>query len=439
MKKTIYIIILIVLSSCLTHKAEKTNRDLQLHRKEKLEVIENTINEVETLVKNDNGNFWNHQLYGPLIFINPKTRVFVANKDNTSNDYKKVNSVFTDTLTKEINIANTSVNIDGEKWAMIMLPLPNDKFERTGLVIHELFHRLQPDIGFANLNEANNAHLDSYEGRLLLKFELEALKKALNSKNEILRNSHIANALFFRSKRQLNKQIKDNENLLELNEGLAEYTAVMLSGRNTKEMKLHFTNNINQFYTNPTFVRSFAYQTIPVYGYLLSQKVQSWQKNISNETNLTDYFINNFSIQLPKNNSYLKIAKENDYNYKDIVNEENLRENERLAKIKAYKKKFLEEPALKIQLENMNISFDPRTIIPLEKYGNVYPTARITDNWGILTIENGVLLSVDWKSVTVSKPLKISTEVVEGDGWTLELNKGWEVKNNNRIFQLKKK
>ena len=87
----------------------------------------------------------------------------------------------------------------------------------------------------------------------------------------------------------------------------------------------------------------------------------------------------------------------------------------------------------------MNISFDPRNITPLENIGTVYPNLRVTDNWGILTVENGALLSLDWSHVVVSEPYKINDTIVEGDGWRLELGKDWKVENNKGAFKLKKK
>lgn len=35
----------------------------------------------------------------------------------------------------------------------------------------------------------------------------------------------------------------------------------------------------------------------------------------------------------------------------------------------------------------MNILFEPRNMIPIERVKTVYPILRITDNWGILTVK----------------------------------------------------
>jgi len=322
---------------------------------------------------------------------------------------------------------------------MVMLPLPKEEKLQNNLIIHELFHRIQPAIGFENLQELDNGHLDALEGRMLLILELEALKNAVMAEEENTRKTHLSNALTFRTKRHTNKDRKTAENTLELNEGLAEYTGMMLSGRTTEELKQHFNQQIDIFYSNPTFTRSFAYQTIPLYGYLLSLKRTNWHKNITKETNLTDYFLEAFAIQLDENIAYKELAQQYDYNYEKHLDKEQKREEERLNKIAAYRQKFLENPVLKIAFQNMNMSFDPRNITPLEPSGTIYPTIKITDNWGILTVENGALIDPNWSRISVTPPQKQEASLIEGDGWKLDLQEGWEIVKKEDQFELKEK
>ncbi|MFP8894102.1 hypothetical protein [Chryseobacterium sp. EZn1] len=75
----------------------------------------------------------------------------------------------------------------------------------------------------------------------------------------------------------------------------------------------------------------------------------------------------------------------------------------------------------------MNVSFDPRNIMPVEDLGTVYPNIRITDLWGILTIENGALMSPNWDKISISNPVKTENRKVSGDGWTLELKHGYTI------------
>ncbi len=437
MKKIFYIVILIVFGSCQNGKTKQTEKEKRNLTAEQKSIMQ-TFSEVDSLLQIDNGKFWGKKLYGPLLFIEPETRVFYSNENNSSNDFEKIGSIYKDSLPTEINIANTAIDWNGKRYSMVMLPLPKDQTASNNLVIHELFHRLQPSIGFGNLQEMDNGHLDAFEGRVLLKLELQALEKAIET-DDTLRLNHIQNALTFRNKRHKTADIKKAENSLELNEGLAEYTAIMLSGRNADEMKSHLSKSKNEFYENPTFVRSFAYQTIPNYGYLLSSIKPNWQKEIKSDTNLTDYFSTAFQVSIDNNQSIEKIAEKFNYNLQEIQKEETERDKLRIEKIENLKIQFLEKPTLELPFQNMNISFDPRNITPLENFGTVYPNLRVTDDWGILTVENGALLAPDWSKVIVSAPTEISEKTVNGDGWKLELNPEWNVQKIGNKFKLGKK
>jgi len=430
MNKTIIIIIFLgLMVSCTSKQESKTNN--------KYESFAQVFQEIDNILDRDNGKFWNSSLKGPILLVDPESREIVSNQNSKSGEFQKSNGVYIDTLPQEINIANTALDWDEKRWTMVMLPLPKEKKSRNNLVIHELFHRIQPQIGFGNLSEQSNGHLDTYHGRLLLKLELEALLQAIHTTEEN-KDTHIGNALRFRKERYTSNEIKHAENTLELNEGLAEYTGVMLSGRSSEEMKAHFRNSVDNFYDNKTFVRSFAYQTIPMYGYLLSKSKVNWHKEISNQTNLTDHFENAFSFNLDSTIQFETIAKENNYHFKKIQREERLREEERLKVIAKYKELFLQRPTLKLVFENMRISFDPRNIVPIEDIGTVYPTLRLTDNWGILTVENGALLSADWQNVIVTEPKEIGDSIITGEGWKLELNENWSVEKTNTVYELKK-
>jgi len=62
----------------------------------------------------------------------------------------------------------------------------------------------------------------------------------------------------------------------------------------------------------------------------------------------------------------------------------------------------------------------------LEKLGTVYPTMRISADWGVLEVSNGALLKPDWSAVSVVAPT-IMDATPKGDGWTLELKPNWKL------------
>lgn len=389
---------------------------------------------LDSILTADNGTFWNHQLLGPLLFVNPETRVFVANQNNDQNDFELIGKVYTDTLPEEINIANTAFDWNGQGWSMIMTPLPQSKKALANLMVHELFHQAQPALGFSDLPEKNNSHLDTYEGRLLFRLELEALLKAVEAKDTPQAKSHISNALAFRQIRHTSPEIKDAENSLEINEGMAEYTGLMLSGRNEEEMKEHLEKRVATLSNSSSFVRSFAYEAIPIYGYLLGQ---NWHKKIDSETQLTDLFVKKFAVSI-QDTDYKSLALENNYRFEEIVQEEQEREQKRLARIEEYKNKFLHESALVLPLQNMNMSFDYRLLVPLGEDGTVYPQINLSDNWGTLTAEEGVLISANWSKIIVSKPTFISDTTASGQGWSLKLADKWKInQEGDKSYMIK--
>ncbi|WP_317044725.1 hypothetical protein [Chryseobacterium sp. PMSZPI] len=397
-------------------------------------------NEIKTASQKNIG-LWNKELYGPILLINPKTREVFANEPDKIGVLKNNEGVYSGTLPVDINIANTAMNWSGKRWAMIMLPLPQNKENRIGLLAHESFHVIQPSLGF-ELNNTENNHLDQKEGRVYLRLELEALKKAIHSTLEKESKEHLTNALIFRKYRHsLYTDSGSHENSLELNEGIAEFTGVIVSGRSKDQTIAFLTNGINDFFKNATFVRSFAYHTIPVYGYWLYNKDKNWNKKITAKTDLTDYFIKTFNVNIPANLNEIvkKIAVH--YNGSTIIEEEIKRDERRKQLIAEYQSKFVDQPHFEIKFEKMNVSFDPRNIMPIENKGTVYPNIRVTDKWGILTVENGALMSPSWDKISISNPTEMGDQKVSGEGWILELADGYTIKKDetNSNYLLVKK
>ena len=431
MKKLIFSLCIVLLISCNSKTKEVSEIDSTTF-------YSKIFHEIDSISLDDCGDFWDVPLNGPLMFIDPETRKFFSNHDGPEISFKKIGEIFTDTLPSHLNIANTSFNWQDIRWTMVMLPLPKETANRNNLIFHELFHRIQPSIGFRNLLELSNAHLDAYNGRLLMRLELQALLAAISSEGQEQRE-HITNALRFRTERQSTKEVKAAENNLELNEGLAEYTGLVFSNRSTKKIKEHFAHTHESFLKNKTFVRSFAYHTIPMYGYLLSDWKKNWHKEISRESYMTEYFAKSFGVEANNSKTIEAIAIEHNYNYEEIVEEEQQRETKRLKIIEDYKELFLEKTTLKLNFENMQVSFDPRNIVPIDGLGTVYPSMRISDNWGILVVEQGALMSSDWSFVKVTEPINIGDDMISGNGWKLELNEDYRIVKNDSSYALSKR
>ena len=183
-----------------------------------------------------------------------------------------------------------------------------------------------------------------------------------------------------------------------------------------------------------SLVRSFAYETVPVYAFFLYQKNSDWNKGISSSTDLTDLFEEAFELEmrivLP---SYISQLAE-EYHGREILDQEVLREEKQRLRLEELREKFMERARLEIKLEKMNMSFDLTNPIALDvDEGMVYPTLRISDNWGILTVNGGgALLSPGHIWVVLSEPIEIGETEIIGEGWHIELNEGYHLEKNSQ-------
>ncbi|MCI2082896.1 MAG: hypothetical protein LKK19_03345 [Bacteroidales bacterium] len=435
--KILIVLIAVSLFGCNTNPQK--NGEVETD-KNQIENYGKVFKSLKKYLAKENGKLWGEQLYGPILLVDKNDRKIFANEPDSMGLLTKKGRIYVGLLPKEMNIANTATEWNGKRWTMVMLPLPEDRNERLNLLTHELFHRIQPELGFDKFGSTSGNNLDAMDGRIYLKLELEALKKALESGDEGVARNNIRNALSFRIYRDsLYPGEKTAENALELNEGLAEYTGSILSGRNDEMLKEHYIKSIDNFYHNRTFVRSFAYVTIPSYGYFMNKENPNWNREISDTTDLTDYMTGFFHVSVPAGfkDSIDRIKME--YGFDTIAKIENERAEARKKLMKKYEDRFQGHPTLTLNLQNMGIQFDPRNIMPFKDAGTIYPNMRVTDDWGILSVNDGALLSKHWDKVTVSEPTMITDTVVNGSGWKLELNKGWEVIRSSKNYILKKK
>ena len=372
---------------------------------------------------------WDKDIYGPIMLVDPVSREIFANMPDSEGVLKPSEGIYRGILPERIHVANTDVEWGGLHWAMIRLPLPPDPYDRMELLTHELFHCAQPSLGFHFRREENN-HLDRREGRIYLRLELEALRQALLAGRYNRSLEHLQNALLFRRYRhQLYRGSEVAENYLELLEGLATYTGQMMSGRDKWQWRDYLLTRLQVYDRSLSFVRTFAYETTPVYGFFLYQRENEWNKRVTGESDLTVLFAEAFGMdqRIILQSLVKQVAVE--YDGKRIADEELRRELSNNTRLDIYREKFLEEPHLEIRLEEMELSYDLNGVIPLdEDEGTVYLSIQISDRWGLLNVEEGgALMRSDWRWIIVTPPLEIDGNRVTGEGWTLLLNEGYFV------------
>lgn len=408
-----------------------------------LALAEQYFEEAREICAKDNGKLWGISLAGPLMFADRDTRMIAANQGDAQGRLTRKGKIFVGRLPDEINISNTALNWSGVKWTMVMYPLPVDKLARSQLMLHELFHRVQDELGFTLSNPANN-HLDTFAGRLWLQYEWRALQRALTEQGSKRRQA-IEDALIYRSyRRAIFPQSAENENQLEMNEGLSEYTGVKLRGTSDEESAQYFAGELQRFESRPTFVRSFAYASGPAYGLLLDEANPQWRKAVKQTGDMARMLAKALAIKLP---AKLKDAAERRAPKDDctsLVKLETERQRRREKRLADYRARFVEGAVLAIPLTgDVQYSFNPNNVEVLDDANTVFPNLRISDAWGILNVTGGAVLTrLDGRvvKVTVGAPAQGQAGPLQGDGWTLELKDGWKVERGERPgdFTLKR-
>jgi hypothetical protein len=231
------------------------------------------------------------------MFVDPRSGNVVANQADREQKLAPQDSVFVGTLPGDISPANTAIDWAGVHWTMVMWPVSEFRQSRERLLLHECFHRLQEKLGLP-ARDAVNSHLDTLDGRIWIQMEWRALERALRVTGPD-RNAAIRDALLFRNyRRSLFPDSAVNENALEINEGLAEYTGVKLSSADLQESAVRANIILRQARNNPTFARSFAYISGPAYGVLLDLSGRPWRAALKPSSDLGGLLQQRYGIRV---------------------------------------------------------------------------------------------------------------------------------------------
>jgi hypothetical protein len=396
-----------------------------------LELAKRYFDEAKACAERDGGRLWGVDLYGPMLLIDPQTRAIVANQADKEGLLQQEGDVFVGQWPADAVLGNTAMPWAGQTWTMVIWPLPEDRSDRLRLMMHELWHRVQKDLGFTN-GESANAHLDSQDGRVWMQLEWRALKAALEA-GGVQRQRHAYVALLFRAyRRSLYTNAAAEERNLEMNEGLAEYTGIRASAESESDAIRCAMGNLDRAPQNPTFVRSFAYASGPAYGLLLDAVRTDWRNGLNVQDDLGALLQDALSISLPEDLAAEAKKRARDYGGDRLVAEETRREERRQRRIAEYRARLVDGPVLILPLQKMQIGFDPRNLQPMGESGTVYPTLNVKDEWGTLNVTGGALLSDSWSTVQVPAPKDPNARPLKGDGWELDLADGWILKPGKR-------
>jgi hypothetical protein len=385
--------------------------------------------QARALCSADAGRLWGVSLCGPIMFVDAPSRSIVASEGDAKGALTEKDGAFVGVLPADQNVSNTAAEWSGVTWTQMLWPLPDDERLRSTMMAHELFHRIQPQLGLPKHEEGENAHLDEMNGRYYMQLEWRALARAVGAGRDADRKEAAKDALLFRAERyRIYPKAAAEERALEQNEGLAEYTGVRV-GNPTEELQTEMAlHDLSAHVGDATLVRSFAYATGPAYGLLLDRYASGWHAQLKSGTGFDVMLARALHVAPSANGEQLAAKRAAQYDGAALHAAEAERETKRQQLLALNRAKFVDGPVLTLKFRHMNVQFNPSTLEPLGDAGTVYPTIRVSDEWGVIEGKNGALMKPDWSALVVSahEPLTIG-ETITGDGWTLTLKPGWNI------------
>lgn len=385
-------------------------------------------NQAKALCEREGGKLWKISLCGPIVIADPATKTIATNQPAPEAPRPAA-----------LGFVNSAMDWGGTRWTAISWPqLVALQHVQGPLLIHELFHRIQPQLGLF-VQDIPSDHLDSAEGRYWMQLEWKALSGAIGSAGQT-RAAGVGDALAFRAARRSRfPGAAESERGYEINEGLAQYTATVVAADSRAEAARSAIGQLAGAAAEVTFVRQFAYPTGVAYGILLDEYAPGWTHRIKSGDDLGK-LIEPFAAKRPT--TELEAAAVS-YGGPEIQERETRREAEHKVRLAELRRRFVEGPIV-IVPRGRGASFGSAGITAIPGEGTVYSTYRTTADWGTLEA-SAVLVDTDRGRLTVPAPAAVEGKTpmaegktIKGEGWTLAIADGWAVRPGPRDgdFQL---
>lgn len=388
-------------------------------------MVRRYLGEAMELAARDGGALWGRSLLGPILFVHPPSRIVLSAVPGEGESLKPLGGFFTATLPEAEPIANTALRWAGRTWAMLMWPLRSDSLERRVLLAHELWHRVQDSLGFPS-GTPSNAHLATRDGRLWLRLEGRALRSALGASG-MARSRALEDAIAFRNaRRALFPGADAEERALELHEGLAEYSGIMLATTSPAARRELADRRLAMLDSAGSFERDFAYRTGPAWGLLLDELASQWRLDLRAADDLATAAARSLPVRRgPARSASVRATA---YGMAAVRKSEDARVEARRKHVASLQTRFVTGAVLELPLAEMKMSFDPGKVEAMGALGSIYGMLRLSDRWGVLQCDlSGGLIGADYRRVVVPAPSDTGGRRLTGPGWVLELLPGWQL------------
>jgi hypothetical protein len=380
------------------------------------ELAKRYFDEITKLCERDAGRLWGVSLCGPMVIFDPATGTHATSQPEPEGP-----------LPRFPGIADGPVSWGGVRWfafPLYMLP-EKDSDVRQQLMLHGLFHRIQPELGFMQGNsDGFNEHLDTLEGRVWMLLEWRALRRAVESSGSA-RAEAIADALAFRRERRRQfPGAADNERRDEIREGLASYTGVAAWADSPADAHRAAASALAGGEAQPSFVGNFEAASGPAYGVLLDDLLPGWRRQIHGTSDLGD-LLASATNRPPTTDVAVAAAR---YDGAMLRTAEEARDRAQQVRVAELRQRFVDGPVLTMPAGGSGTS-DTRGSVGIQGVGTVFfNNFTLSAQWGRLNANHGVLRAADGRtlSVPITGPLEGTT--LQGDGWSATLNAGWVVR-----------
>ena len=374
--------------------------------------------EARALCERDGGRLWGVSVCGPMVVADRRTGTIATSEPAPAEARPRL-----------LGIVNAPIQWGGATWGAYVWDdvVNRTPRERNALLLHELFHGVQPRLGLRAPALATE-HLDAADGRYWLRLEWRALARALRDSGAE-RTRAVRDALAFRhARRALYPKSAEDERAQEIMEGLAAYTGTALAAESAAAAVASALDLLAKAEAEESFVRTFAYKTGPAYGLLLDASSPGWTRRITGSDDLGALLMRALDVR-PATDAMASAAR---YGGAELRASERRREEQRRERLAELRRRFVDGPVLRIPGGGSGMS-DSRGAVVIPGEGTVYfGPYRASGSWGALEAEQGVLVASDGGSRRLAAPARPDGATIAGDGWTFKAAAGWVVREGAR-------
>lgn len=378
------------------------------------ELAKRYFDEATKLCERDAGRLWGVSLCGPMVIVDAASRTRATSQPEPDGPAPAFPGY-----------ADGPVTWGGQRWfsyPLFLLP-ENDPALRQQILLHGLFHRIQPELGLI-AEDGFNEHLDTLDGRMWMRLEWRALRRALQSSGSD-RDEAAADALAFRRERRRRfPGAAENERRDEIREGLASYTGIAAWADSPADAQTAAISALAAADGAQSLVGNFEAASGPAYGVLLDDLMPGWRREVRATSDLGD-MLASATNTAPTTDVASAAAR---YDGAGVRAAEEARDAAQRLRVADLRRRFVDGPVLTMPAAGSGTS-DTTGSVGIPGAGTVlFRKFTLTAQWGRFEADNGVLRGADGDSITVPVTGPLEGTTLHGDGWSATLNPGWVVR-----------